>query len=343
MCRISIIVPLYNGEKTIERCLKSLIEQELEDIEILVVDDGSIDSGVELVKKYIRRDNRIKLISQENQGQGAARNYGIQEAAGKYIGFVDCDDFVDSSMYRIMLEALESKDVSVAVCQEKNIYIENGDIQFIGETRFPNKEIEIYSSEKILEWQLNYTYMSLNSLCYKLIKRSVLLDKDIKVPEGHRHAEDMVASVGIFVNVDKVAVIPQSLYYYVHDKGSVSYDYSLKRAEDIYCDLQDIQKYIDGSGLEINLDNFALGTYFSSLKQIYWASKKEERKCERAIALKKQWRMVYKKNKWRPLFSGLSTPFAHRLKIYVVYFRLYRPVLAAMTKLSWIPFFKYMV
>ena len=101
MCKISIIVPLYNGKKTIGRCLDSLVNQTLHDIEILVINDGSQDGGEKIAAQYMQRDKRIRLISQENAGLGAARNHGIREAAGEFVGFVDCDDFVDVNMYKV--------------------------------------------------------------------------------------------------------------------------------------------------------------------------------------------------------------------------------------------------
>lgn len=342
MCKISIIVPLYNGEKTIERCLDSLIGQELKDIEIIVVDDGSVDNGAELVKGYIKRDSRIRLISQSNKGAGAARNYGIAKAKGQYVGFVDCDDFVDTNMYGKLITVLEQTGVSVAVCQEKNVYVENGEVQFINETKFENEKEEVYSSNIILEWQLNYKYMSLNSLCYKVVDRRILIDNNIKIPEGNRQGEDLVASVGIFTSVEKVAVVPESLYYYVHTKGSTSYSYSLKHAEDIYFDWKEVLEYISKSDCKIDLNNFSLGCYFTSLKQLSWALNKKDRTSLAAMSLKKKWKEERKFGKWKPNFKRINVPMLHRVKVYLAYMELCRPVFAAVNALRWIPFFKYM-
>lgn len=342
MCKISIIVPLYNGEKTIERCLDSLIKQELEDIEILVVDDGSIDKGADIVKEYEKQDRRIRLISQANKGAGAARNHGIAEAKGKYVGFVDCDDFVDTNMFGKMVTILEQTGVLVAVCQEKNVYVENDEIQFINETKFENQKEEVYSSNNILEWQLNYKYMSLNSLCYKVVEREVFIANDIKIPEGNRQGEDLVASVGIFTSVDKVAVVPESLYYYVHTKGSTSYSYSLKHAEDIYFDWKEVAEYISRGNCNIDLNNFSLGSYFTSLKQLCWALEKEDRISSASMSLKKKWRDERKIGKWKPNFKQIKIPLLHRVKVYVAYIGLCRPVFAMVNALRWIPFFKYM-
>ena len=90
---VSIVVPLYNKENEIRRCLNSLIEQSVSNIEIIVVDDGSKDGSADVVREYTDNDPRVHLIVQKNQGPGAARNTGVKASKGKYIGFVDCDDF----------------------------------------------------------------------------------------------------------------------------------------------------------------------------------------------------------------------------------------------------------
>lgn len=342
MCTLSVIVPLYNGLQTIERCLDSLCGQTLKDIEILVVDDGSADGGAEIVKRYMEGDKRIRLFAQKNQGAGAARNLGIRKARGKYVGFVDCDDFADTDMFRIMVEALEKMNVSVAVCQEKNVYVENGEIQFINETRFPTDTEKVYSSADVLKWMLNYTYMSLNSLCYKVVERRVFTENQIEVPHPHRQGEDLVASVGIFTHVDEVVVVPKSLYYYVHRKNSVSYAYSLEHAEDIYLDWKEVGAYIRKSRSSINLDNFSLGMYFSSMKQLEWMKNDGGKEYVQGKTLKKKWRTARKHYQWKPDFAGTEVPVLHKIKIMASYLHLCRPMLAGMQCLKWIPMFKYL-
>lgn len=342
MCRISVIVPLYNGEKTIARCLDSLIAQELCDMEILVINDGSTDRGPDIAAEYMERDKRIRMISQKNGGLGAARNTGIREAAGNYVGFVDCDDFTDVKMFASMVDVLERTGAPVAICQEKNVYAENGKIEFINETKYPDKEVKVYPSQKVLEWLLNYTYMSLNSMCYKVVEKRVFLENNIRVPENYRHAEDMVTSIGILTNVEKVAIIPQSMYYYVHTKGSLTYSYSLRHAEDVYLDWRDAMKYLRKGKFEGITDNFSLGMCFASLKQLNWAIDKKERTSSQGKVLRQKWNAARKQYGWRPDFKGLDTPILHKLKVYVAYFKLCGPVFLGIKCLRWIPFFKYM-
>ena len=98
MVKVSIIVPVYNVENYIERCLKSLVNQTLKDIEILIINDGTPDNSIEICEKYAKNDNRIKIFNKENEGLGLTRNYGIERATGEYIAFVDSDDYVTLDM-----------------------------------------------------------------------------------------------------------------------------------------------------------------------------------------------------------------------------------------------------
>lgn len=342
MCKVSIIVPLYNGEKTIARCLKSLIRQELRDIEILVVDDGSTDGGAAVVRTFMDKDARIRLITQENQGQGAARNAGIRQAVGTYVGFVDCDDFVRPDMYRIMTEALEHTKAQAAVCQEKNVYEKDGKFQLLGETRFQTERVITVSGETVLNWQMNYRYLSLNSMCYKVAERALLAaDESLRFPEQKRYAEDLVMSIGVHAGAARVAVIPQSLYYYVHSGESFTYHYSLKHARDIYLDWQDALAYLKRGKISMNTDNFSLGMYFNSLKQMYW-TKEPGADTGEARALLLDWDETRRAQKWKPRFRGAHMPWMHKIKVCTAYFRLIRPMSAAIHKMKWIPLFRYL-
>ena len=118
--KLSIIVPVYNTEKYIVNCLDSLVNQNLEEIEIICVNDGSTDRSLEILERYAGEDERIRIITKENDGLGAARNTGIDAAQGKYIGFVDSDDFADPNLFRLLVKAAESADADVAI---GNVYL----------------------------------------------------------------------------------------------------------------------------------------------------------------------------------------------------------------------------
>ena len=97
--KVSIIVPIYNSEKYMNKCIESILNQTLTEIEIILVNDGSTDNSGKIIDNYAKKDNRIKVIHQQNSGPSVARNKGISTAKGKYIGFVDSDDYIESTMY----------------------------------------------------------------------------------------------------------------------------------------------------------------------------------------------------------------------------------------------------
>ena len=109
MPKISIIVPVYNVEKYVDKCLKSLTQQTLQDIEIIIVNDGSLDKSVEIIEKYVK-DNptKIKYYEKKNGGLSSARNYGVEYATGEYIAFLDSDDYVETNMYEEMYNLVMS-------------------------------------------------------------------------------------------------------------------------------------------------------------------------------------------------------------------------------------------
>ena len=113
MAKVSIIVPVYNVEKYLRKCLDSLINQTLKDIEIICINDGSTDKSLEILEEYKNRDSRIILLNQENSGQSIARNNGIKKATGEYIGFVDPDDWVENNMIKCLIDEIKSEKVDL--------------------------------------------------------------------------------------------------------------------------------------------------------------------------------------------------------------------------------------
>lgn len=113
MCKISIIVPCFKVEKYLERCLDSLRNQMLQEVEIILVDDGSPDRVPQICDEYARRDSRIKVVHKENEGLGYARNSGLNIASGDYVAFVDSDDFVELNMYQTLYDEAQKENADV--------------------------------------------------------------------------------------------------------------------------------------------------------------------------------------------------------------------------------------
>ena len=110
MVKISVIIPVYNSEKYLERCLKSVIYQTYENLEIICVNDGSEDNSLEILEDFKKKDERVKIISTENKGQSHARNKGLKESSGDYVSFIDSDDWVSLSLYEKFISALNNSE-----------------------------------------------------------------------------------------------------------------------------------------------------------------------------------------------------------------------------------------
>lgn len=122
---ISVIIPVYNIEKYIFKCLSSVASQKYTNLEIIVVDDGSTDNSGEICDMFAAGDNRIKIIHQKNAGLSAARNAGIDASKGEYIGFIDGDDYIDKMMYYEMIHIIEQNDADMVICDYESVD-ENG-------------------------------------------------------------------------------------------------------------------------------------------------------------------------------------------------------------------------
>jgi glycosyltransferase involved in cell wall biosynthesis len=119
---ISIIVPVYNVEKYLEKCLKSILHQIFSDFELILIDDGSTDSSGRICDEYLKRDSRIKVFHKENGGLSSARNYGIEKSTGKYIGFVDSDDYIAKDMYEVLYNNLQRENADVSMCGNYDVW-----------------------------------------------------------------------------------------------------------------------------------------------------------------------------------------------------------------------------
>ena len=170
MPKVSLIIPVYNVENYIEKCLNSVVNQTLKDMEVIIVNDGSKDSSKQKIEKYLKKYPRIKYLEKENGGLSDARNYGMPYATGEYIAFLDSDDYVESTMYEEMYEVAKKENADMVECD------------FIWE--YPNKQKEdigqIYTNKKQMLEKVRVVAWN------KLIKREILEKTKIKVPNGYR-------------------------------------------------------------------------------------------------------------------------------------------------------------
>lgn len=339
---ISVIVPVYNTEKTIQRCLESIMHQTKRDIEIIVVDDGSPDDAVSIVNQLMHQDNRIRLVQQSNLGLGAARNTGIRHAQGRYIACVDSDDRIENTMLEKMHNALNNVQADIAICQADNILYKDGQpIKSLGAYTIPGSESVISGTEAV-HLQLNYIVPILfNSVCFKLVARELFEKQGVWFPEGHRFGEDTPTSVGLLLHANKVALVRENLYQYIREGESLTATYSLKKAHDIYLDMREICEYAKDAKFDEALDNFILGMIFSMEKQIAWASDEGTAAANNKQELKRL--IDLEKGKVAPCFSIPGIPLPQRIKIICAHLGLTTAACKVIEKAKWIPFVKYML
>lgn len=214
---ISIIVPSYNEEKNISRCLDSILNQTFQNFEVICVDDNSIDSTFKILKEYSQKDSRIKPFKNPGKGVSSARNFGIENSGADYIGFVDSDDFIQPQMYEFLLRAVEENNCSVAVCR----YEKTSELNF--------KNFEYNCRECFAEEFINFTdadfvtnnELTLTSACMKLISRE-LIEKNEKFLK-YKIGEDTIFCADIWTKAGKVFLVDSPLYCYYTNLESVSY------------------------------------------------------------------------------------------------------------------------
>lgn len=222
MSKVSVIVPVYNVEKYIKKCLESLVNQTLRDIEIIVVNDGSQDKSKEIIAEYVRKYPNIVYVEKENGGLSDARNYGMKYAKGEYIAFVDSDDYVDTTMYEKMYnKAVEEK----ADYVECDFYWEYPDKlkKDVGIRYSNKKDMLVYA--RVVAWN-------------KLIKREIIHNE---FPKG-LYYEDVEFFYKLIPYINKFAFVKEPLVYYVQRENSIVNKQGAKTAQ-IFQVLDNVIKY----------------------------------------------------------------------------------------------------
>lgn len=222
---ISVIVPVYNVEAYLKRCVESLVHQTCESLEIILVDDGSTDASGRLCDEYAAKYTNIKAYHKANGGLSDARNYGMKVATGEYIGFVDSDDWINVKMYEILLQELIENNADLACCE----YIYSDGDRFFTERR--SGKTNICSSLEAMEILLdNKKYKS--HAWNKLYKRELFAG--IEFPYG-RYYEDIFIMHRIFALAQKVAFVDENLYYYFRRENSIVHTPKLNVLTDFIC------------------------------------------------------------------------------------------------------------
>ena len=222
---VSVIIPVYNVERYLSDCLDSIISQTLQEIEIICINDGSTDSSLFILRKYAERDPRIRIIEQPNLGLSAARNTGARAAKGKYLYFIDSDDFLDPSALQILYDSMEQRSLdairfrstafgndpeSSASAKETNrFYFQkelNGDKVFSGPDSIP----ELVSHDTLIA----FTWLS-------MVKRSFFLENELWFHPGVLY-EDQAWTFAVFLHAERVGFVNEALHHYRKRADSIT-------------------------------------------------------------------------------------------------------------------------
>ena len=222
---ISIIVPIYNVEDYLERCITSLIEQTYKNIEIILVNDGSQDKSLKICEKYKNIDSRIRIINKKNGGLSSARNAGIKIAKGKYFVFVDSDDYIDKTMIDFLHKDIQIKKADISICGFYNVF-ENK----IEKSIHCGEEF-ILNSEEVLTL-LYSNYCVLTSLSWNKIYKREIFD-DLKFTEGRVHEDDIII-LDIINKCNIISFNLKPLYYYIQRKNSITGNFKINRLDGLY-------------------------------------------------------------------------------------------------------------
>ncbi len=232
----SVIVPVYNVEKYIKRCIESVLNQSYINFELILVDDGSIDSSYNICKEYEKKDNRIKVIHKENGGLSSARNVGLDNINGEYVCFIDSDDYVDKEY---LMKCAYRLDIGYDICSfcarrvdEDGKYLyemlfEGG----IGEYKIDNSSRQDFIISMLLQYRLGW------EVCFQAYNSKLITENNFRFDEDVRFAEDMIFSVKIMQKASKIIKIPDVLYNYTYREGSLSVDVDSSKNIDVYTDL----------------------------------------------------------------------------------------------------------
>lgn len=222
MTKLSIIVPVYNVYDYIEGCLESIVNQSLKDIEVIVVNDGSPDNSQDIIDKYVEKYPKlIKSFIKENGGQGTARNLGLEYAKGKYVSFIDSDDYIDKNFAKEMYELAIKDNADVVVCDMIDVY----------------KDKEIYQDCT----NFKKIYQTTPSVCNKIFKKELFDDVKFK---GKMWYEDLNIMLKIMHNIKKISVIHKGYYLCnCRDNSTMRNDNSKKNLDMIWA-IDDAKEYL---------------------------------------------------------------------------------------------------
>ena len=320
---ISVVIPVYKVEEYIKRCIDSIITQTYENLEIILVDDGSPDNCPKICDEYAKKDKRVKVIHKENGGLSDARNAGIDIASGKYITFVDSDDYVTSDYVEYMYNILKKYDSQMATCQTLRVNSKDTEIKKIANNF--QEEIELMTARDLF-YNILFAKKSDVSAYSKLYK--IELFDEIRYPKGVVY-EDTATTYKLIEKCDKISVGNKECYLYCARPGSISKMKGFNKNEvDYIRNTDEMLKHLKNKypDLEKAIKRYELYSNFRILRLLIF-TKPRDKEMEKEIFQK------IKTNR-REVFSYQDTPKRDKFAIVLSLFGI------KLFKISWLLYCK---
>lgn len=237
---LSVVVPVYNVEKYIEKCVNSIINQTYSNLEIILVDDGSTDGSGKICDLFMKKDDRIKVIHKRNAGLSSARNEGIKVANGEYIAFVDSDDYLDLHMYSNMINVMQNTKSDISICNFKRVYENDKNVLFNKSGTIKEYNDSTHLLNDLLKGKINdYAWN-------KVYKKNLF--NNIEYPLG-KNFEDIGTTYKIFARSKKTVFIDSEYYAYLMRGNSITGSVSKKSLYDMITLVNERYQFLKNSSL----------------------------------------------------------------------------------------------
>ena len=311
MDTVSVIIPVFNLEQYVERCVRSVMEQSYRKLEIIVVDDGSTDGSSVLVERLGREDPRIILIRQENRGVGAARNAGIDAATGRYLTFVDGDDYISKNYIRRYVRRAHETGAKLLI----------GGLDFVTEGGKATKRLvpDRYVRFEEEEWP-----MKISAVCSHFYERELWTDSGLRFAETGERGEDVPVSLYFAAVCDRIDVLSASGYYYVQRSSSATHHFrGLGTIRLPYRSLEAAIIRIREEGV-VNSEQFhelfVLRMLAMCVFDLARGAEKEKKKelCRYIRRILETYYPAYARNPKARLLSGIRFPFTQKAAVWVL-------------------------
>lgn len=235
--KVSVIIPVYNVEKYVRKCLESVEKQTYLELEVIVINDGSTDGSYEIIKEYVKKNDNFQCWSIENRGLGGARNYGVEKAKGEYLFFLDSDDYIAVDCIEKLVGQAQKDESDIVACGNYDVW-ENGEIICSYMNKYEKNPTNLYNEPKILfnrvsAWGKLYRKKMFEGL--KFVSRGWY--------------EDMRLIPKLYLRAKKISYVDEGLVYYVQRKGSIMNNSSLERNLEIIDAFEDIMDYYKKQGV----------------------------------------------------------------------------------------------